>query len=338
MSWVSSGGTRAKKVLIDPAGKEYFFKCSEKKPPKNGHPEKHYKYEFWNEIIAYQLGRQLGLNMLRYDLAIYKNEIGCISPNMIDLSSEQLIEVGRLMTAINPKFTPETNEARKQYTFQLLIDTISKFDLLKYLGHFLQIILFDSIISNRDRHQENWAFISNTCMVKHISKSLKIENENDVSELLIKIIGKMVNPAEKSQNLSILKSALNINQFAPIYDSGSSLGRELLDDRIDLLLEDEKKINEYIDKGKSEVHWNNVKISHFDLIDNLLKSPLKDFLIDSSQFLKNWDSIGLDAIFDSISKSIPNEWRHYDFPSNRRRFIIKLLTLRFERIKPILSV
>lgn len=55
--WYNSGGTRAKKILQDPSGKEYFFKCSERKPARDGKPEKYYKYEFWNEIIAYQWGR-----------------------------------------------------------------------------------------------------------------------------------------------------------------------------------------------------------------------------------------------------------------------------------------
>jgi hypothetical protein len=71
MSWYSSGGTRAKKILLDDFGLEHYFKCSEKKPARENKPAKHYKYEFWNEIIAYQLGSRLGLNMLRYDVAVY---------------------------------------------------------------------------------------------------------------------------------------------------------------------------------------------------------------------------------------------------------------------------
>lgn len=55
LTWYNSGGTRAKKILQDPNGDEYYFKRSEKKLAKNGKPEKHYKYEFWNEVIAYQL-------------------------------------------------------------------------------------------------------------------------------------------------------------------------------------------------------------------------------------------------------------------------------------------
>lgn len=61
--WLNSGGTRAKKVLQDNEGQEWFFKCSEKKEAKDGKPEKYYRYEFWSEIIAYQLGHAWGLDI-----------------------------------------------------------------------------------------------------------------------------------------------------------------------------------------------------------------------------------------------------------------------------------
>ena len=61
LTWFNSGGTRAKRILQDDTGNIWYFKCSEKKAAKDGKPEKYYKYEFWSEIIAYQLGSQLGL-------------------------------------------------------------------------------------------------------------------------------------------------------------------------------------------------------------------------------------------------------------------------------------
>ena len=323
MSWVSSGGTRAKKVLIDPAGKEYFFKCSEKKPPKNGNPEKHYKYEFWNEIIAYQLGRQLGLNMLRYDLAVYKNEIGCISSNMIKPNQEQLIEVGRLMTAIDSNFTPETNNSRKQYTFQLLETTVSKFQFEKYWERFFQIILFDALIGNTDRHQENWAFIGLTEITNIITSSLKNQDEIAVTGQLLKNISQIViKEASKSEQLPILKYVLNINRFAPIYDSGSSLGRELTESKILELLKNEDELENYINKGMAELHWENLKISHFDLIEKIKLTKFNASLQNASQFLNNWESVNLNLIFDNITDSLPNDWKHYDFTRVYDKFVI----------------
>ncbi|MCH5716105.1 hypothetical protein [Niabella hibiscisoli] len=109
-----------------------------KKPSKDGKPEKHYKYEFWNEVIAYQLGKYLGLDMLRYDVAVFDGEIGCISPKMTVTDEEQLIEIGRFMTAINSDFLPENYKTRTEYTFQLLTETLDYFSLSQYLPFFFR--------------------------------------------------------------------------------------------------------------------------------------------------------------------------------------------------------
>jgi hypothetical protein len=163
--WLNSGGTRAKRVLQSPDGAEWYFKRSEKKEAKDGKPEKYYMYEFWNEIIACQVGSMMGLNVLRYDVAVHNNEIGCISPLMIKKDEEQLLEVGRYMTALNPDFLPEDTTTRTEYTFELLEDTLNEFKLSKYWTFFLSTILFDAIIGNTDRHQENWAFIGKSSFI-----------------------------------------------------------------------------------------------------------------------------------------------------------------------------
>ena len=56
--WFSTGGTRAKKYLLSPDGKYYYFKRSQYKEPTNFKPGKDFKYEFWSEVIAYELGKQ----------------------------------------------------------------------------------------------------------------------------------------------------------------------------------------------------------------------------------------------------------------------------------------
>src|SRR5690606_1189048 len=115
---LSSGGTREKRVLQDDSGAKWYFKCSERKPGREGQPEKYYTYEFWSEIIAYQLGHSLGLDILRYDVGFSAGDIGCISREMDAAADEQLVEVGRYMTTYNPAFDPDNTKARKQYTFQ----------------------------------------------------------------------------------------------------------------------------------------------------------------------------------------------------------------------------
>ena len=67
---VHTGGTRDKFIAISPDDdKKYYFKTSINKGFKN------YKYEFWSEVIASELGRSLGFNVLIYDVASFKEKI-----------------------------------------------------------------------------------------------------------------------------------------------------------------------------------------------------------------------------------------------------------------------
>lgn len=76
--WFSTGGTRAKKYLQAPDGKFYYFKRSQYKDPTDTKPGKDFKYEFWSEVIASEVGSMLGFNLLKYNIAIDGMIMGCI--------------------------------------------------------------------------------------------------------------------------------------------------------------------------------------------------------------------------------------------------------------------
>ena len=312
LEWLNTGGTRAKRVLQSPQGDEWYFKRSEKKPAKNNKPEKYYRYEFWSEIIAHQLGNLLGLNVLRYDIAINRGEIGCISPLMINKDKEQLIEVGRYMTSLNPAFLPEDNKTRNEYTFQLLEQTINEYSLTEYWSIFFQTLLFDAIIGNTDRHQENWAFLGKSTHITEVGGD-----------------------STKLQQVQLQMT--NLVGMAPIYDSGSSLGRELSKERVESLLKDEKALFKYINYGKAEVHWNNRKLSHFELIGQLLNSPYLEKVRFSSSFINHWDDKIVKEIVINIDNSVPEPWHSYCIPNPRKNLIIKILTLRTEILRGLLN-
>ncbi len=347
LSWYSSGGTRAKKILQAPDGSEYYFKCSERKKDEKGNIIKEYKYEFWNEIIAYQLGKNLGLNMLRYDIAICGNEIGCLSPKMNATDDIQLVEIGRYMTALNEDFIPENYASRKEYTFQLLESVLDYFKLKDYWKFFIQTLLFDAIIGNTDRHQENWAFLGKSnALGQHINalteeiKGIKEDEIKKAPWLIRKILGVYVDfkkgdikPQAKQAELLFT----NINSFAPIYDSGSSLARELTDERVEQLLNDDIGLHKYINKGFAELHWNKVKLNHFELIENLVKFSYIETISKPEMFLSNWDDSLISIILENLDKDLPEKWNEYRIPANRKIIIVKIVSLRFQKLKDLLG-
>lgn len=342
--WLNSGGTRAKKILLDPQGDEWFFKCSEKKKEKDGKPAKYYRYEFWSEIIAYQLGSAWGLNILRYDPAINNNEIGCISRNMLSDDKEDLVEFGRFMTAISQDFIPAYNKARKEYTFKLLADTVDHFDLKPFWQQILQTILFDAVIGNVDRHQENWAFIARSSILKTsldiIEEEVKQHGFNKLLWPIRNLYKKYIDKEKNKFNSDGEKLRLyftRINRMAPIYDSGSSMARELNDERVSLLLGDKKQLDKYIESGFSEIHWIGKKVSHFDLISEILKTSYITDIKEAAFFLPQINAEVVKEIINNIDISLPDEWGHYRIPQMRKDLICNLIILRTEKIRELLK-
>lgn len=151
-SWWSTGGTRNKKIYQNPeSGELYYFKESLKKGQRD------YKHEFWSEILASQIGRFLGFNMLMYDIAIRGEVVGCISKSMIDPDAEELIEGGKYLQAYDNSFNPKNVKERNYYSFKLILDSLNHFNKQEYLKDLVETIVFDALIGNSDRHQENWA-------------------------------------------------------------------------------------------------------------------------------------------------------------------------------------
>ncbi|SFS98233.1 HipA domain-containing protein [Sphingobacterium wenxiniae] len=328
--WLHSGGTREKRILLDSEDNLWYFKRSENKPGRNGNPDKYYKDEFWSEIIAYQIGYTLGLNILRYDVALSNGQIGCISPSMIDINKEQLVEVGRYMITYNPDFSPENNVTRNEYTYDLLSRTLDHFQLAHYKKAFLQTLIFDALIGNSDRHQENWAFISD---------SFNPDEDIDIQPMLTRI--------KKEKKFRYNDTLINkefelrrqkIRDIAPIYDSGSSLGRELTEERVKKMLLDKQMLAAYITRGTSELHWNTKqKVSHITLVRLLKETEPKDLFEIASHFLKKWDENKIYNLITTLDQVLPDEHSFYKISPERKELIFKLLTLRFERITNILN-
>ena len=126
-------------------------------------------------------------------------------------------------------------------------------------------------------------------------------------------------------------------KFSPIYDSGSSLGRELLEDRVNLYLNNAEELNRYVEKGNSEIHWDHKKCSHFELIQNLLKTTYADTVKDLiSSVMEKYNQEELSRIINEIDKDVPKSLASYKIPNNRKQLIIKIITLRLEKLSKLI--
>lgn len=339
-SWWNTGGTRDKKIYLNPEdGELYYFKQSFKKGQRD------YKHEFWSEIIASEIGELLGFDILPYHIAIRENVVGCISKSMINQESEELIEGGKYLQAFDNTFKPENIKLRNQYNFELILNALVSFKKEKHLKELVETIVFDALIGNSDRHQENWAIINvHTIISESITQIQKNIDSGEIDSIpnwinkLIKVVytvkGK-IRPELQTARLMLPKQT----RFAPIYDSGCSFGRELDDERVKQMLNSEKEIQKYISKGLAEIHWGSNKITHFELVNNLLEyEGLKDFILNTlKRIIERFDNKRIKQIVLDIDKEIIDLGNSNFLPKERKELVLKLLTLRLNKLREIYS-
>jgi hypothetical protein len=321
----STGGSRSKYIALNPeTNDEYFFKgCKD----KNG--EIKYPTEFWSEIVASKIGKTLGFPMLDYNIAYnrnHKQKIGCLSKSMVLSSQNKLTEGVAYLTGFNPKYNPDKDKS--DYTFQFICEALAEFQLHNYIRNILEIIVFDCVIGNSDRHQENWGIIINYQEVfDNLKKEIESKDTNILKRLVFKwnrllaasLLNKENADSKFDKNTLRLKTNLIPNDFAPIYDSGCCLGRENTDEKVGKMLTDNQMLESYIKNGKSEIHWkdNSKKRTHFELIELLLKhEPLIKFEIE--RIKRNYKPNEIQKIINNIDAKLPKELSNFKLSDDRK--------------------
>lgn len=327
--WYQTGGTRSKVIVENPeTGDDYYFKSSLKKEKID------YKYEFWSEIAASEVGTLLGFDMLRYDIAYNRGEIGCLSKSMVTEGKNKLTEGLSYLTGFDTTYNPEDKSSKKLYTFHFIRDTLEYFQLGHYIGNIIEIIVLDSIVGNGDRHQENWGIITDyNEVIKTLEEIAKKEKKGLFEKTLFALMA--VTSKAKREDAEKLVKEFNLKmpgKFSQIYDSGSCLGRELDDEKVKQMLTDKAMIEAYIRKGVSEIHWYGEKLNHTVLIEKLqLIYPgiVKDII---ARVNKNYSSEKIEKCILNIDEKLPHEFGQYKLPSDRKEFMVKLISLRVQNL------
>ena len=364
--WFHTKGTREKFACEDPAtNRLYYFKESLNKPSTADKRGYSYPTEFWSEIIASKVGQLLGFNLLDYNIARTKDNIGCICQDMLR-PRQNLMEGFQFLTAVERNFLPDADyKSRKLYDFQLIEKALRAFGLDGFLPNLVETILFDSIVGNSDRHQENWGFIY---QVDEMHRQLLGKHRFDtptISELLhnkpvdiftgsdsvintpkgegplIKALRSWFRPSknkekEVSQPVFIDQASAQSDvvavSFSPIYDSGSSLGRELTNEAIGVMLRDKSQLDKYIKRGKSEIHWLKEKKGHVELVLSLSESYASTIRNRLRQVQMLYNSDGISNLLKSTESFIPEgaKFDPYRLTSDRQEFMSRLIETRIQ--------
>lgn len=339
----STGGTRAKNIYTNQEQKEYFFKGSKKLDDGTFR----YPMEFWSEIASSKIGQWLGFDLLDYNIAFDLNDeqqIGCLSKSMVEYTENRLSEGIDFLRGYDSNYNPNNDESR--YTFDFIKKTLGYFNLTEFESKLIEMIIFDSIIGNSDRHQENWGFISKFKeTIQEIDKEIETKKGffSKIEPKLRKFHAKFtlsqrLLDEEKNKNphkfTLINQSLVVLNEFSPIYDSGCCLGRELVDDRIYKQLKDKQMMEAFLNNGKSEIRIveGKNKPNHFVLLSTLKNDYKKVFSDTLSKINGVYTKSNLELIINNIDRELPVQLIKYKLPDHRKELMIKLIDLRINKL------
>lgn len=184
--------------------------------------------EHWAEKIASEIAELLGLSTHEVRIARYEGRMGCAVKSFLK-KHEILVHGNELLGGAIKSYDKDKQRGQADHHFSNIVDTIEKWFPGRFRKsvslHIVGYFVFDALVGNTDRHHENWGMLLKPVKLPLADKGMGEQMRFRVA-------------------------------LAPTFDHGSSLGRELLDDRARLLLADPKGIERYIRKATGGIFEN----------------------------------------------------------------------------------
>lgn len=180
-------GSRDKQWVMKPLQEEawkadfYLFKESNKRYPA----------EFWAEIVASAVGELVGVTIPETHCAHMDGKYAALVKYFLTMEWDPvqerfqqrntLFHGGDLIMGIDPTFDRKAGETHNIF----LVEKIFLEGFTKGLfDQFLKILVFDAIIGNTDRHQDNWGFIKDN-KSNEISLAPAFDNSTSLGSELV---------------------------------------------------------------------------------------------------------------------------------------------------------
>lgn len=121
-----------------------------------------YPDQYWTELVAYIVSKYLDVEVPRVFPAVINTEDGVVCGSLIewfyDVHTERFMHAGTYFKRLIPDFDEKTGKEHNLADMNMFIRGLSlKAGLVtNRLMWMADMALFDALIGNTDRHQENW--------------------------------------------------------------------------------------------------------------------------------------------------------------------------------------
>ncbi|TAN71243.1 MAG: hypothetical protein EPN17_02020 [Methylobacter sp.] len=248
--------------------------------------------QFWTEIIAYQVGCLLDVPVPPAFIAFDENDDSCGALiewflNYPEQPEERFVPGGDIMVNLIPNFDRKKGQQHNFTTVENHLNflaTNKKVAMADWLTYWCDMLLFDALIGNTDRHQDNWGLLwqSSNEKLKGMQKWLLF-----VRACLL---------------WQPLNEKLKV-RMTPVFDNGTSLGYEILESKMDDFYKPDD-LQKYFNRGCHHIRWqldDKAPVQHIELLESLVsKYPLMASRIKNK--LKAFDMDSLKAIIANSTK------------------------------------
>lgn len=227
-------GARSKKALFAPPGldldfinpnRRYLYKRSVKR----------YQDQFWGEVVAYQVGGLLGVEVPPAYAAFdsKRNDCGALIEWFYEDGKASFVPGGNYMQKLMPDYDRKKGLQHNFHSVQVLSKafTNAKLTTQDWERYWAEAFLFDALIGNTDRHQDNWGYL---------------------------FVGS--------------KKGKPTAHISPLFDNGTSLGHERFTK--DVKNWTDTDFDRYIAKGTHHMKWTRAderKCGHIDMIQKMVE-------------------------------------------------------------------
>lgn len=139
--------------------------------PKINSDNVHTSYEHISEHLAYKIGLLLNIPTAKVDIGYYNERIGSLS-YCINKPNEELCEGALFILGKHPFYDVNRlydPDSHKYYSIEHIFEINED---PKIRNYWIDMMFFDYLIGNSDRHQNNWAFLIEFTDKKTVSMKL----------------------------------------------------------------------------------------------------------------------------------------------------------------------